>query len=188
MGVNIPSTLVVSLDFSAAFDTIEHSVLIQWLSYSLGVVGTALSWIKCYLTDRKQSVHIGQYSSLVGCTMLCRSTSGLSSAHSSLLFILHLLLLLLSHTACSSSSMLTTHTQPFYGPLQFCPGLLGWAGTRKVKPGLDLLEQAIVSGNSIMWATCKSAPWPRHNHTSIPPLGFYRPDALLAAQPTASKQ
>jgi len=23
-----------------------------------------------------------------------------------------------------------THTQPFYGPLGFCPGLLGWAGTR----------------------------------------------------------
>jgi len=26
-----------------------------------------------------------------------------------------------------------THTQPFYGPLAFCPGLPKWAGTRKVK-------------------------------------------------------
>jgi len=26
------------------------------------------------------------------------------------------------------------HTQPFYDPLGFCPGLHGWAGTRKVKP------------------------------------------------------
>jgi len=26
-----------------------------------------------------------------------------------------------------------------------------------------------------------------HNHTSTPPLIFYRPDALPAAQPTASK-
>jgi len=25
------------------------------------------------------------------------------------------------------------------------------------------------------------------NHASTPPFGFYRPDALLAAQPTASK-
>jgi len=25
-----------------------------------------------------------------------------------------------------------------------------------------------------------------HNHASIPPLSFYRPDALPAAQPTAS--
>jgi len=28
-----------------------------------------------------------------------------------------------------------THTQPFYGPLGFCPELPGWAGTRKIKPG-----------------------------------------------------
>jgi len=27
-----------------------------------------------------------------------------------------------------------THTQLFYGPLGFCPGLPKWAGTRKVKP------------------------------------------------------
>jgi len=25
--------------------------------------------------------------------------------------------------------------QPFYGPPGVCPGLPGWAGTRKVKPG-----------------------------------------------------
>ena len=57
--------LVVSLDLSAAFDTIEHSVLLQRLSHSFGVAGTALSWIQCYLTDRKQSVRIGQHSSPV---------------------------------------------------------------------------------------------------------------------------
>jgi len=28
-----------------------------------------------------------------------------------------------------------TQRQPFYGPLGFCPGLPGWASTRKVKPG-----------------------------------------------------
>ena len=59
------STLLVSLDLSAAFDTIEHSTLLQRLIYSFGVTGTALSWIKCYLTDRNQSVCIGQYSSPV---------------------------------------------------------------------------------------------------------------------------
>jgi len=36
------------------------------------------------------------------------------------------------------SNFIFTHThtltQPFYGPLGFCPGLSGWAGTRKVKP------------------------------------------------------
>ena len=33
--------------------------------------------------------------------------------------------------------------------------------TRKVKTNLDLLEQEIMSGSGICWATCKSAPHPR---------------------------
>ena len=37
-----------------------------------------------------------------------------------------------------------------------CPGLPGWAGTRKVKPICILLKQETVSG--ICWAICKSAP------------------------------
>jgi len=40
-----------------------------------------------------------------------------------------------------------------------CPGLPGWAGTRKVKPIWILLKQETVSGSSISWAICKSAPW-----------------------------
>jgi len=50
--------------------------------------------------------------------------------------------------------------------------------TRKVKTNLDLLEQEIVSGSGICWAICKSAPH-ADNHPNIPPLSFYRPDALL---------
>jgi len=38
---------------------------------------------------------------------------------------------------------------------------------QKGKTNLDLLEQKIVSGSGISWAICKSAPRPRHNHTSI---------------------
>jgi len=39
-----------------------------------------------------------------------------------------------------------------------CPGLPGWASTRKVKPIWILLEQETVSGSDISWAICKSAP------------------------------
>jgi len=39
-----------------------------------------------------------------------------------------------------------------------CPGLPGWAGTRKVKPICILLKQQTVSGSGISWAVCKSAP------------------------------
>ena len=69
-----------------------------------------------------------------------------------------------------------------------CPGLPGWAGTRKVKPIWILLKQETVSGSGISWAICKSAPRPRQITTPTPHHSvFYRPDALPAAQPTASK-
>ena len=38
-----------------------------------------------------------------------------------------------------------------------CPGLPGWAGTRKVKSIWILLKQETVSGSSISWNICKSA-------------------------------
>ena len=59
-----------------------------------------------------------------------------------------------------------------------CLGLPGWAGTRKVKTIWILLKQETVSGSSISWAACKSAPRSRQ---------ITRPDALPATQPTASK-
>jgi len=72
--------------------------------------------------------------------------------------------------------------------MAFCPGLPGWAGTRKVKPIWILLKQETVSGNGISWAICKSAPRSRLITTPAPHHSvFYRPDALPAAQTTASK-
>ena len=47
------------------------------------------------------------------------------------------------------------------------PGLLGWAGTRKVKPIWILLKEETVSGSGISWAICKT-----DNHASTPPLSF----------------
>ena len=63
-----------------------------------------------------------------------------------------------------------------------------WAGTRKVKPIWILLKQETVSGSGISWAVWKSAPHSRQITTPAPHHSvFYRPDALPAAQPTASK-
>jgi len=59
---------------------------------------------------------------------------------------------------------------------------------QKGKTNLDLLEQERVTGNGISWAICKSAPHPRYITTPASQhTVFYRPDALPAAQPTASK-
>jgi len=67
-------------------------------------------------------------------------------------------------------------------------GLPGWAGARKVKPIWILLKQETVSGSSISWAICKSAPRSKQITTPAPHHSvFYRPDALPAAQPTVSE-
>jgi len=73
----------------------------------------------------------------------------------------------------------TQHTHTHTHLMALFPGLPGWAGTTKVKPIWILLKQETVSGSGISWAICKSAA----PHHSV----FYRPDALPAAQPTASK-
>jgi len=71
------------------------------------------------------------------------------------------------------------------------PGIPGWASTRKVKSIWILLKQETVSGSGISWAICKSASRSRLITTPVLQYSttqvFYRPDALPAAQPTASK-
>jgi Reverse transcriptase (RNA-dependent DNA polymerase) len=56
-------TLLVSLDLSAAFDTIDHSSLLSRLNTSFGFSDTALSWLASYLSGRSQAVRIGSMSS-----------------------------------------------------------------------------------------------------------------------------
>ena len=48
--------VLVLLDPSAVFDTIDHRVLPHRLSHSLGVAGTALRWFQFCLKDWTQSV------------------------------------------------------------------------------------------------------------------------------------
>jgi len=68
------------------------------------------------------------------------------------------------------------------------PRLPGWVGTKKVKPIWILLKQDTVSASGTSWAIYKSAPSSRQITTPAPHHSvFYRPDALPAAQRTASK-
>ena len=89
---------------------------------------------------------------------------------------------------CSIFVYIDTHTHIHTHLTALFPGPPGLAGTRKVEPIWILLKQETVSGSGISWAVCKSAYWSRlitmpAPHHSV----FYMPDALPAAQPTASK-
>ena len=56
-------SILTLLDLSAAFDTIDHSILCDRLSSNVGISGNVLSWFRSYLTDRSQSVCINGKSS-----------------------------------------------------------------------------------------------------------------------------
>ena len=51
------------LDLTAAFDTVDHHVLLQRLQRSFGIEDCALAWFRSYLSDRSYCVVYGGVSS-----------------------------------------------------------------------------------------------------------------------------
>ena len=52
--------ILVLLDLSAAFDTVNHDLLLSRLEKRFGITGTVLDWFKSYLCCRTQFVNINQ--------------------------------------------------------------------------------------------------------------------------------
>lgn len=53
------TTVLLALDISAAFDTIDFSTLASRLMMDFGIGGTALGWLRSFVTDRTQYVGVG---------------------------------------------------------------------------------------------------------------------------------
>ena len=80
-------TLLALFDVSSAFDSVDHSILLQRLSTSFGLVDQPLEWLRSFLTDHSNCVVLGSSRSLwvpalLGCPRV------LSWAHCYTFFIL----------------------------------------------------------------------------------------------------
>jgi hypothetical protein len=53
------AVILVLLNLSAAFDTIDHQLLLQHRRVELSIRDAALDWIQSYLCERKQCVVVG---------------------------------------------------------------------------------------------------------------------------------
>ena len=60
---NESSVIVLLLDLSAAFDTVDHQILLSRLKCRYGFHCKVLDWFSSYLSDRKQFVEGGRSSS-----------------------------------------------------------------------------------------------------------------------------
>ena len=61
-------SLLLQLDLSAVFDTLDKPTLLRWLDHTFGVRETSLMWVDSYLSKRSQYVRVGdRVSSTVSC-------------------------------------------------------------------------------------------------------------------------
>ena len=82
------AAILVTLDLTAAFDTVDHRTLLSRLDQYAGISGAALKLLQSYLTNRSFSVKLGEFSSSMA-PLTCGVPRG--SVLGSLLFSVYML-------------------------------------------------------------------------------------------------
>ena len=95
-------SVLAFLDFSSAFDTIDHPILVHRLHTDFGFTDTVLQWFSCYLSDLTHYVSLSNYcsalagvqqGSVLGTILLpCTSSPCLSFLTHTLSYTIHLLM------------------------------------------------------------------------------------------------
>jgi hypothetical protein len=176
-------TALALLDLSAAFDTVDHGILLQRLSETYGIGGTALRWIKSFLTGRSLVVNFaGQQST---CSMLtCGVPQG--SVTGPLLFNLYtadVVRIAQSfdvHVHCYADDLqlyvhCTVHDAPaaLQRLLRCIEAIDIWMGSNRLKLNPDK-TQLIWLGTRQRLATLNIAPVCLHDGTVIKPSSSVR--------------
>ena len=60
---SLQSTALVSIDLSAAFDLVDHDILVNCLENYFGFTATVLHWFRSFVSERSQCVLLGKIKS-----------------------------------------------------------------------------------------------------------------------------
>ena len=147
------ASILVLLDLSTVFDTVDHRLLLSHFS-DCGVEGTALSFLESYLENREQSVAIGESRSeptaLLWCSAgLCPWSSIVYSVHWYLLFFWKLMELVITFFADNTQLyiMVEDIDEAKHRLLSLMYDLKLWMARRKLKLNDGKPEIIVIRGN-----------------------------------------
>lgn len=185
------SQALILLDLSAAFDTVDHDLLVDRVGCA-GIQGSALRWITSFLADRSQAVRLGDFSSPMR-KLTCGVPQG--SSLSPLLFNLYLLPLIKSLRSRNVETFnyaddlqlifdfdhLPSSVSNFQSTLCF---ISSWMNSNQLKLNPDKTELILTGGSANPW---NASFWPTELGTSPIPASSVKSLGILISNDLSMK-